>query len=676
VWDDPVRPVSEQTGNLFVLMLFYECTVAGEEDVVVEGVQEGDDHAETSDTPEKTISISIGTEESSDEQFSAHEEDSDDGEVSDEEEDSEEDTSQDEEELHIDYGYGPAYPEVLATQARKHLESRDEDSSDDELDDDELDSEFSVDTDDLDPNYVFGELEPEAKAQEIAAVYQDVAELVTGDAKEELFANAQRVLVAGSMLAKSLQKQEQGDDYKASAESSDEEMLGQLKQGGQTSGSWNMLQIFKGMTAHAKGICLAQGTENASLILEEDLHKRENVDIARIRKLHLYTGRAMMLCKQLHEVDSPSQDGNSTFFEEIPSRRGRNRGLRLGSCYRRFGKLLLDMKDTDNMSDIFNMYLCGSWVTEMGFQLDDLWNESFRVPYTIAGFKTRWDTEKNALETQKSTLQSRNNTLQTQKKTLAIQNLELKSYKFILGSQNNALQAAVKQLQAQLRALHIEKAAAKHDVSALKSHKFILESRNDTLQAQVNQLQAQLHALKIEKVAARPDVSALSGPEMFEQMQSFQPLLQASRKFLVPEQTITGDSNQTKIATSDTLMGDVTSDLPTKQEKPDIDMARTAASPHVCMLPDTPIKDPKTRGNHSALPLSKAVGSFTKGSSKQPKRGVPGFMSPTAAVAAKSRPPVSKPGVTTATKTRLHTSAVNREVTRPGTGAGRRAGRR
>jgi hypothetical protein len=179
VWDDPVRPVSEQTGNLFVLMLFYECTVAGEEDVVVEGVQEGDDHAETSDTPEKTISISIGTEESSDEQFSAHEEDSDDGEVSDEEEDSEEDTSQDEEELHIDYGYGPAYPEVLATQARKHLESRDEDSSDDELDDDELDSEFSVDTDDLDPNYVFGELEPEAKAQEIAAVYQDVAELVT-----------------------------------------------------------------------------------------------------------------------------------------------------------------------------------------------------------------------------------------------------------------------------------------------------------------------------------------------------------------------------------------------------------------------------------------------------------------------------------------------------------------
>jgi hypothetical protein len=336
VWDDPVRPVSEQTGNIFVLMLFYECTVAGEGDVVVEGVQEGDDHTETSDTPEKTISISSGTEESSDEQVSAHEEDSDDGEVSDEEADSEEDTSKDEEEFHIDYGYGPANPEVLATQARKHLESRDEDSFDVELD-----SEFSVDTDDLDPNYVFGELDPEAKAQEIAAVYQDVAELVTGDAKKELLANAQRVLVAGSMLARSLQKQEQGDDYKASAKSSDEEMLGQLKQGGQTSGSRNMLQIFKGMTAHAKGICLAQGTENASLILEEDLHKRDNVDIARIRKLHLYTGRAMMLSKQLHEVDSPPQDRKPTFFEEIPSRRGRNRGLRLGSCYRRFGKLLL-----------------------------------------------------------------------------------------------------------------------------------------------------------------------------------------------------------------------------------------------------------------------------------------------------------------------------------------------
>jgi competence protein ComGC len=651
VWDDPVRPVSEQTGNIFVLMLFYECTVAGEGDVVVEGVQEGDDHTETSDTPEKTISISSGTEESSDEQVPAHEEDSDDGEVSDEEADSEEDTSKDEEEFHIDYGYGPANAEVLATQARKHLESRDEDSFDDELD-----SEFSVDTDDLDPNYVFGELDPEAKAQEIAAVYQDVAELVTGDAKKELLANAQRVLVAGSMLARSLQKQEQGDDYKASAKSSDEEMLGQLKQGGQTSGSRNMLQIFKGMTAHAKGICLAQGTENASLILEEDLHKRDNVDIARIRKLHLYTGRAMMLSKQLHEVDSPPQDRKPTFFEEIPSRRGRNRGLRLGSCYRRFGKLLLDMKDTDNMSDIFNIYLCGSWVTEMGFALDDLWVESSRVPYIIAGFKARWDTEKNALETQKSTLQSRNNTLQIQKKVLAIQNLELKSYKFILGSQNKTLQAVVKQLQAQLRALKIEKTAAKRDVSALKSHKFILESRNDTLQAQVNQLQAQLDALKFKKAAAKPNLSALSGPELFELMKS---VMQETRKNLVPEQATTGDSHQTRIYTSDTLMGRVTSEAPTRQEKQEVDMAGTASSPHAGMLPDTPVNDskpdPMTKNDHSAPPLSKAVGSTKNASSKQPKRGFPGFMSPTAAVAAKSRPPVSKPGAIAAAGTRPHT---------------------
>jgi hypothetical protein len=558
---------------------------------------------------QKTISISSGTEESSDEQVSAHEEDSDDGEVSDEEADSEEDTSKDEEEFHIDYGYGPANAEVLATQARKHLESRDEDSFDDELD-----SEFSVDTDDLDPNYVFGELDPEAKAQEIAAVYQDVAEPVTGDAKKELLANAQRVLVAGSMLARSLQKQEQGDDYKASAKSSDEEMLGQLKQGGQTSGSRNMLQIFKGMTAHAKGICLAQGTENASLILEEDLHKRDNVDIARIRKLHLYTGRAMMLSKQLHEVDSPPQDRKPTFFEEIPSRRGRNRGLRLGSCYRRFGKLLLDMKDTDNMSDIFNIYLCGSWVTEMGFTLDDLWVESSRVPYIIAGFKARWDTEKNALETQKSTLQSRNNTLQTQKKVLAIQNLELKFYKFILGSQNRTLQAVVKQLQAQLR------------------------------------------ALKIEKTAAKRDVSALSGPELFELMKS---VMQETRKNLVPEQATTGDSHQTRIYTSDTLMGRVTSEAPTRQEKQEVDMAGTASSPHAGMLPDTPVDDskpdPMTKNDHSAPPLSKAVGSTKNASSKQPKRGFPGFMSPTAAVAAKSRPPVSKPGAIAAAGTRPHT---------------------
>jgi hypothetical protein len=206
-------------------MLFYECTLAGEEDV-----PEGDDHAATSDTPEKAISISSGTGESSDEQGSAHEEDSDDDELSDEEEDSEEDTSKDEEKLHIDYGYGPPDPKVLAAKARQRLESRNEDTSDDELD-----SENSVDTDDLDPNYVFGELDPEAKAQKIAAVYQDVAELVISDAKEELLANAQQVLVAGSMLAKALRKQEQGDDYKASAESSDEEMLGQLKQEGRTS---------------------------------------------------------------------------------------------------------------------------------------------------------------------------------------------------------------------------------------------------------------------------------------------------------------------------------------------------------------------------------------------------------------------------------------------------------
>jgi hypothetical protein len=151
-----------------------------------------------------------------------------------------------------------------------------------------------------------------------------------------------------------------------------------------------MLQTFKDMTPHAKGICLAQGVENASLLLEEVLHNLDNFDI--VRKLYLYTARAIMLCKQLHEIDNHPQDDNPTLFEKMPSLRGRVRGLRLASCYRGFGKLLLNMKNTDNMSDICNMYLCASYVTEIGWQLDDLRVESFRYAYILAAWRALNDT--------------------------------------------------------------------------------------------------------------------------------------------------------------------------------------------------------------------------------------------------------------------------------------------
>uniref|UniRef100_UPI001AEEECD7 hypothetical protein n=1 Tax=Brucella melitensis TaxID=29459 RepID=UPI001AEEECD7 len=60
------------------------------------------------------------------------------------------------------------------------------------------------------------------------------------------------------------------------------------------------------MSAYAKGICLAQGAEHASLLLEEDSHNLDNIDI--VRRLHMYSGYAIVMCKQLHEVNYPPHD--------------------------------------------------------------------------------------------------------------------------------------------------------------------------------------------------------------------------------------------------------------------------------------------------------------------------------------------------------------------------------
>jgi hypothetical protein len=117
---------------------------------------------------------------------------------------------------------------------------------------------------------------------------------------------------------------------------------------------------------------------------------------------------------------------------------------------------------------------------------------------------------------------------------------------------------------------------------------------------------------------------------------------------LVPKQTTIGDGDQTRMETSDTLMGNVPSDMPTGQEKPDVEMSGAATGPHT----DAPVHymkpgaktSPKAKGKAPPPPLFKAAGSPRKDTVKQPKGGVSGFMRTTAAAAAKSRPPVTKPG--------------------------------
>jgi vacuolar-type H+-ATPase subunit I/STV1 len=91
---------------------------------------------------------------------------------------------------------------------------------------------------------------------------------------------------------------------------------------------------------------------------------------------------------------------------------------------------LLNMKNTDNMSEICNMYLCASYVTEMGWQLDDLQVESFRHAYICAALKARNDTlaiQNETLETLKEVRERQKNTLETQRKILQAQKNTLKS---------------------------------------------------------------------------------------------------------------------------------------------------------------------------------------------------------------------------------------------------------
>jgi hypothetical protein len=69
------------------------------------------------------------------------------------------------------------------------------------------------------------------------------------------------------MLAKSLRKQKQGEDYESSAGSSDVEILDQTIPEAHTSEHKDKLQIFKGLPAYVKGIWLTKGAEDVSNLL-------------------------------------------------------------------------------------------------------------------------------------------------------------------------------------------------------------------------------------------------------------------------------------------------------------------------------------------------------------------------------------------------------------------------
>jgi hypothetical protein len=129
-----------------------------------------------------------------------------------------------------------------------------------------------------------------------------------------------------------------------------------------------------------------------------------------------------------------------------------------------------------------------------------------------------------------------------------------------------------------------------------------------------------------------------------------------------------GNNDRTRVEKSNVVMGGVTNEMSTGLNqylrrgsfppRDKIDLRLPANERERSLRPRAPVNDPKpgtmTKNIHSTPPLSKAVGSTINDSSKQPKRGVPGFMSPTAAVVAKSRPSVSKPGATAASGTKPH----------------------
>ena len=606
-WEDPT--VSEQSGNTFDFMLFYERMAADEKPATT---GEGEGVTRPGDAATKAIDISSG------------EEDSDEEDSDEEDYDTEEEVY---EELPADFGHEVEYdglPDALAAEYASEYESLDDGSV------------MSSEDEDFDDDLVmpdFGDLTLEAQAQEISIVFQQATEpeVITEDVRETLLANSKQVLIVGSMLAEALQKQAQGDNFESSGRSStssDDEMRDQSADDlpaidPPSKHSEHMLRVFRNMPAYKKGVCLAQGTQEASDLLEDDQHHH-----GLLRKLHLYTGRAIMMCKELHEADSAPEDHSSALFKAIPTLRGRDMGLRLGSYYRSVA-IFLSKQPEPEPFDICNAYLCSSYATEMGWKLDDL-----QVTQNDRDSKVR-----------------------------------------DLEDRNKALEAQVAELQVQLQDLKVTKPAVKPDMSTMSAADFFehMQHMQSVMQSVVQE----------SRRFILPDQGA--DQAKLDEMEVDQPVTS-----IIPGHGPDAPHKKQDVVMSEDLLDPpVTSGLPVSgqdvsQEDPHEDLS--GISPKEGGVTQPKLGTGKLKSNQKtttspkeAPPPTKPLGSPTKGLPKQSKGGLPNFMSTTAAAAAKSRPAASKsdtkPDVAPITRApirvdyRPKTRAATRAETRAGVSA-------
>lgn len=426
-WESPFRAASEQTGQTFDFMLFYE-HIDENEDVAMadnkasttddsdeQEATEGDPFVISSDESSDMSDVADGSESVGAEASAESEEDSDFEDLFDDEERPEDDEN---------FGYGPddddaASKNEFATLFHEHEDESDQDSASVSGEDipSGKNSSKGMDPpddgapagDDDDSVVDFEGLEPEAKAQTICDVFQRIAELLDGDMKTTLLLNADQVIVLGELLAEKYRAKEQHPEGKASPDS-DVEITEE--------GRERDLQIFKNMTASMQGIALAQGARLAT-----DYLYQHHTDV--VRELHVYLARALMLCKELDFERGETDLAEMEFLRDLPSQRGHRQGKRLGEYYRNAAHYLCHKEEL--FSSSCNMFLCGSYVTEMGWQLDEL---------------------QLAQATHEETTTD-------------------------LTQQNTALKNQVEQLQAQIRDLTIQKmevtstAPAKFDISSL-----------------------------------------------------------------------------------------------------------------------------------------------------------------------------------------------------------------
>lgn len=206
-----------------------------------------------------------------------------------------------------------------------------------------------------------------------------------------------------------------------------------------------------------------------------------------------------------------------------------------------------------------------------------------------------------------------------------------------------------------------------------------LEAQNETLEARVIELQARLQSLKVRKASRKPDVSTLSAAELVELLQS---IVEALRKFLLPDQDFPNTSDQIKPPHLNTELtaAPAASNISTRvkrpeQEKSDVVVSGVSAAegrsdeqpePDVDRLQLDSQLDLETTIKGPARP-STAADRFKKTLRKHPKGAVPSFMGNTAAAAAKSRALVSRPEVISKTQITAHAGASTRAASRAAT---------